>query len=191
MKRKNVQKTQLSKEERESLLRILKDRFEQNPHRHKGIKWAEVAERLTTSPKILWSIAEMERTDGEPDIIGRDKKTGEYIFVDCAAESPKGRRSLCYDERALDSRKEHKPAGSAIGMAGAMGIELLTEAEYRTLQKHGAFDQKTSSWIKTPNEIRKLGDALFCDRRFDHIFVYHNGVESYYAGRGFRWSVRV
>ena len=159
--------------------------------RHPGLSWPEVQVRLDESADKLWSLNEMERTGGEPDVVGRDKKTGEYIFVDCSADSPKGRRSLCYDREALDSRKENKPKGSAIDMAAAMGIELLTEEQYRELQKLGAFDTKTSSWVKTPANIRKLGGALFCDRRFDTVFLYHNGAESYYAARAFRGSLRV
>ena len=181
----------LSKEQREELLRALKARFEKNMNRHKGLEWAEVQAKLEANPEKLWSLNEMERTGGEPDVVGQDKKTGEYIFYDCSAESPKGRRSLCYDREALDSRKENKPKDSAIDMAAAMGIELLTEEQYRELQKLGNFDTKTSSWVKTPSAIRKLGGALFCDRRFDTVFVYHNGAESYYAARGFRGSLRV
>jgi hypothetical protein len=176
---------------REELLRTLKARFEKNMNRHNGLEWAKVQAKLEANPKKLWSLNEMERTGGEPDVVGYDKKTGEYIFCDCSAESPKGRRSVCYDRDALESRKEHKPKESAIGMATAMGIELLTEEEYRELQKLGAFDTKTSSWVKTPSNMRKLGGALFMDRRYDHVFVYHNGAESYYAARGFRGSVRV
>jgi Protein of unknown function (DUF4256) len=181
----------LSKKQREELLKVLKSRFEQNVNRHKGLAWAEVQARLEASAEKLWSLSEMERTDGEPDVVGHDQKTGEYIFYDCAAESPKARRSLCYDREALDSRKENKPKGNALDMAAAMGIELLTEEQYRELQKVGNFDTKTSSWVKTPSAIRKLGGALFCDRRFDTVFVYHNGAESYYAARGFRGWLRV
>ncbi len=181
----------LSPPQREELLRALKTRFEKNRDRHKGIAWAAVQSRLDASPGKLWSLREMERTGGEPDVVGQDAKTGEYVFYDCSAESPGGRRSLCYDREALDSRKEHKPAHDALGMAGEMGIELLTEEEYRALQKLGAFDLKTSSWIATPAEVRKLGGALFCDRRYDQVFVYHNGASSYYAARGFRGSLRV
>jgi hypothetical protein len=169
----------------------LKSRFENNMHRHKGLTWEDVQARLTSNPEKLRSLNEMERTGGEPDVVGYDKKTGEFIFYDCSAESPSGRRSLCYDNEALKSRKEHKPKGSAVGMAEAMGIDLLTEEQYRELQTLGEFDTKTSSWIHTPDEIRKLGGALFCDRRYNHVFTYHNGAESYYAARGFRGSLRV
>ena len=184
-------KKELSPEQREELLRALKARFEKNMNRHKGLAWAEVQAKLEANAEKLWSLSEMERTGGEPDVVGHDKKTGEYIFYDCSEESPKGRRSLCYDREALDSRKENKPKGNAIEMAAAMGIELLTEEQYRELQKLGEFDTKTSSWVKTPSAIRKLGGALFCDRRFDTVFVYHNGAESYYAARGFRGLLRV
>jgi hypothetical protein len=175
----------------EELIRTLKARFEKNMNRHAGIEWAEVEAKLDANAEKLWSLNEMERTGGEPDVVTHDKKTGEYIFYDCSAESPKHRRSLCYDREALDSRKENKPQGSAVGLATAMGIELLTEEQYRELQKVGNFDTKTSSWVKTPLNIRKLGGALFCDRRFDTVFVYHNGAESYYAARGFRGWLRV
>lgn len=181
----------MTNKQREELLRALKARFEKNMSRHKGLDWDEVRARLEGNPGKLRSLAEMERTGGEPDVVGHDRRTGEYIFYDCSAESPKGRRSLCYDRKALDSRKEHKPASNAIDTAAAIGIELLTEDEYRQLQKLGEFDTKTSSWIETPPEIRKLGGALFCDRRYDTVFVYHNGAESYYAARGFRGSLRV
>jgi len=184
-------KKELSPEQREQLLRALKVRFEKNMNRHKGLEWAQAQAKLGANPEKLWSLNEMERTGGEPDVVGQDKKTGEYIFYDCAAESPKGRRSLCYDREALESRKENKPKGGALDMAAAIGVELLTEEQYRALQKLGNFDSKTSSWVKTPSEIRKLGGALFCDRRFDTVFVYHNGAESYYAGRAFRGSIRV
>jgi len=184
-------KKDLSPEQREELLRALKTRFEKNVKRHKGLEWATVQAKLEGNAEKLWSLSEMERTGGEPDVIGHDKKTGEYIFYDCSAESPKGRRSVCYDREALESRKEHKPEDSGIGMAAAMGIELLTEEQYRELQKFGNFDTKTSSWVKTPADIRKLGGALFCDRRYDTVFVYHNGAESYYAARAFRGSLRV
>jgi hypothetical protein len=173
------------------LLNILKTRFEQNMNRHKGLEWPKVQAKLEANPEKLWSLQEMERTGGEPDVVGQDKKTGEYIFYDCSAESPKGRRSLCYDPEALESRKEHKPEDSAVGMAAAMGVEILTDEQYRDFQKLGNFDTKTSSWVKTPSEIRKLGGALFCDRRYNTVFVYHNGAESYYAARGFRGSLRV
>lgn len=181
--------TDISKQQREELLKTLKARFEQNMNRHKGMDWAKVQAKLETSPVALRSLHEMEKTGGEPDVIGYDKKTNQYILCDCSAESPKGRRSICYDAEALRSRKEHKPADSAMDMATAMGIELLTEEQYRELQKLGNFDTKTSSWIKTPSGIRKLGGALFCDRRYDTVFTYHNGAESYYAARGFRGSL--
>ena len=181
----------LSGKQREELLKTLKARFEKNMNRHRALAWAQVQARLEANAEKLRSLHEMERTGGEPDIIGRDKSTGEYIFYDCSAESPKGRRSICYDREALDSRKENKPKDSATGMAEAMGIELLTEEQYRELQKLGTFDLKTSSWVKTPSAIRKLGGALFCDRRFDTVFLYHNGAESYYAARGFRGGLRV
>ena len=184
-------KRELSPERREGLLRALQSRFEKNMNRHKGLAWAEVQTKLEADAEKLWSLNEMERTGGEPDVVGHDKKTGEYIFYDCSAESPKGRRSLCYDRQALESRKEHKPADNAMDMAAAMGIELLTEEQYRELQKLEHFDTKTSSWVKTPSPIRKLGGALFCDRRYDTVFLYHNGAESYYAARGFRGSLRV
>jgi hypothetical protein len=173
------------------LLSILQTRFKKNMERHKGIDWSKVQSRLETNPAKLWSLNEMEESGGEPDVVGHDKKTGEYIFVDCTAESPKGRRSVCYDEAALKSRKEHKPANSALQMAEEIGIEILSEEEYRELQKLGKFDTKTSSWIKTPDAIRKLGGALFSDYRYGQVFVYHNGAESYYAARGFRGSLRV
>jgi len=177
----NSNKKDLSPAQREKLLRTLKTRFENNMNRHKGLEWAQIQARLEVNAEKLWSLNEMERTGGEPDVVGHDKKTGEYIFHDCSAESPKDRRSVCYDREALDSRKEHKPKDSAMDMAAAMGIELLTEEQYRELQKLGNFDTKTSSWVKTPSNIRELGGALFCDRRFDTVFVYHNGAESYYA----------
>jgi hypothetical protein len=184
-------KKKLSPQAREELLGALKARFEKNKNRHKGLEWANVQARLEANTEKLMSLDEMEVTGGEPDVVGNDKKTGEYIFYDCSAESPKGRRSLCYDHEALESRKEHKPEDSAVQMAADMGIELLTEEQYRELQKLGNFDTKTSSWVKTPSEIRKLGGAIFCDRRYDHVFTYHNGAESYYAARGFRGSLRV
>ena len=187
----NSNKKDLSPEQREELLRALKAAFEKNMNRHKGLEWDKVQAKLEANAEKLWSLNEMERTGGEPDVVAHDKKTGEYIFYDCSAESPKGRRSLCYDRAALDSRKEFKPENSAIDMATAMGIELLTEEQYRELQKLGKFDTKTSSWVKTPSAIRKLGGALFCDRRFDTVFLYHNGAESYYAARAFRGSLRV
>ena len=184
-------KKELGSEQRKQLLEALKARFEKNMNRHKGLDWANVQAKLEANTEKLWSIYEMERTGGEPDVVGHDKKTGEYIFYDCSAESPKGRRSLCYDREALDSRKEHKPENSAMDLAAAMGIELLTEEQYRELQKLGNFDTKTSSWVKTPSDIRKLGGALFCDRRYNTVFLYHNGAESYYAARAFRASLRV
>lgn len=182
---------ELSSEQREELLRALKTRFEKNMNRHRGFAWAEVQARLEVHAAKLRSLDEMERSGGEPDVVGQDRKTGQYIFYDCSAQSPNGRRSLCYDREALESRKEHKPKDAATDMAAAMGIEILTEEEYRQLQQLENFDTKTSSWVKTPSEIRKLGGALFCDRRYDHVFVYHNGAESYYAARGFRGSLKV
>jgi hypothetical protein len=181
----------LSSAQREELLTAWKARFEKNMNSHKGLEWAQVQARLEANAEKLWSLNEMERTGGEPDVIGHDKKTGEYIFYDCSAESPRDRRSLCYDREALDSRKENKPEGSAMDMAAAMGIEILTEEEYRELQKLGNYDTKTSSWVITPSAIRKLGGALFCDRRYDTVFLYHNGAESYYAARGFRGWLRI
>ena len=180
----------LSAEQRKELLAALKARFEKNMNRHKGLEWANVEAKLEANTEKLRSITEMERTGGEPDVVDHDRKTGEYIFYDCVAESPKGRRSLCYDRAALDSRKENKPKANAMDMAAAMGIDLLTEDQYRGLQKIGDFDTKTSSWVKTPSNIRELGGALFCDRRFDTVFVYHNGAESYYAARAFRGLLR-
>jgi len=187
----NSNKKDLSREQREELLSTLKTRFENNMNRHQDLAWAQIQTKLEANAEKLWSLNEMERTGGEPDIVGHDKRTGEYIFHDCSAESPKDRRSVCYDHEALESRKEHKPKDSAMGMAAVMGIELLTEEQYRELQKLGNFDTKTSSWVKTPSHIRKLGGALFCDRRFDTVFVYHNGAESYYAARAFRGWLRV
>ena len=184
-------KKELSAEQRKELLGALKARFEKNMNRHQGLEWAQVQAKLEANAEKLWSLIEMERTGGEPDVVGHDKKTGEYIFYDCSAESPKDRRSLCYDREALESRKEHKPKDNAIDMAAAIGIELLTEEQYRELQQLGEFDTKTSSWVKTPSAVRKLGGALFCDRRFNTVFVYHNGAESYYAGRAFRGWLRV
>jgi hypothetical protein len=181
----------LKAKQREELLGALKARFEKNLNRHKGLAWAKVQARLEAHPEKLWSLNEMERTGGEPDVVGYDKKTGEYIFYDCSAESPQGRRSLCYDREALESRKEFKPKDTALDLAAAMGSELLTEEQYRELQKLGNFDTKTSSWLKTPAEIRKLGGAIFADRRYDHVFVYHNGAESYYGSRGFRGWLKV
>src|SRR5690606_5862506 len=181
----------LTAAQRTELLQTLKDRFEKNKNRHKGIDWSKVQTNLEASPAKLWSLYEMERTGGEPDVVGYDEKTGEYIFYDCSPESPKGRRSVCYDRAALDARKEHKPKTSAMDMAAEMGVTLLSEAQYRDLQKLGEFDLKTSSWVQTPPEIRKLGGALFCDRRYDTVFLYHNGAESYYAARGFRAELRV
>ncbi|KQL34907.1 DUF4256 domain-containing protein [Psychrobacillus sp. FJAT-21963] len=182
---------ELSLEQREELLRTLKARFEKNMNRHEGLEWAKVQAKLEANTEKLWSLNEMEGTGGEPDVVGHDKETGEYIFYDCSAESPKGRRSVCYDREALESRKKHKPENNAIDMATAMGIELLTEEQYRGLQKLENFDLKTSSWVQTPANIRKLGGAVFGDRRYDTVFVYHNGADSYYAARGFRGSLRV
>lgn len=184
-------KNKLTASQSKELLDILKARFEKNAKRHKGIAWADVESRLQKHADKLWSLNEMEMTGGEPDVVGQDKKTGEYLFFDCAAESPKGRRSICYDHEALESRKEHKPANSAVNMAADMGIELLDEEQYRMLQTLGTFDLKTSSWIQTPAAIRKLGGAVFCDRRYDTVFLYHNGAESYYAARGFRGVLKV
>src|SRR2546421_5714208 len=187
----NRMKKELSPKQREELLNTLKARFEKNMNRHKGLECAKVQAKLKAHTEKLWSLNEMERTGGEPDVVGHDKKTGEYTFYDCSAESPKSRRSLCYDGEAQESRKEHKPKNNAIDIAAAMGIDLLTEQEYRELQKLGNFDTKTSSWVQTPSDIRKLGGAIFCDRRYGNVFVYHNGAESYYAARGFRGSLRV
>ena len=184
-------KKELSLEQRKELLRALQARFEKNMNRHKGLEWAKVQAKLEANIGKLWSLNEMERTSGEPDVVGHDKKTGEYIFYDCSEETPAGRRSVCYDREGLESRKEHKPKNNVIDMAAAMGIELLTEEQYRELQQIGEFDTRTSNWVKTPVNIRELGGALFCDRRYDHVFVYHNGAESYYAARAFRGSLRV
>lgn len=184
-------KKKLAPDQQKELIRLLKDRFEKNMGRHKGMEWAAVQARLEKNPGKCWSLYEMEQTGGEPDVVGLDKKTGEYLFFDCAAESPKERRSLCYDRAALESRKEHKPAGSAVEMAAAMGIDLLTEEQYRFLQQLGHFDTKTSSWVATPAEIRRLGGAVFCDKRYNTVFLYHNGAESYYAARGFRGSLKI
>jgi hypothetical protein len=184
-------KNKLSTEQSEELLKVLQIRFENNMKRHAGLAWDDVQKKLGANPGKLWSLDEMERTEGEPDVVGFDEKTGEFVFFDCSAESPKGRRSLCFDHEALEKRKEHKPAGSAVNMAEEMGIELLDEVQYKELQKLGKFDAKTSSWIVTPSEIRKLGGALFSDFRYNTVFVYHNGAESYYAARGFRGSLRV
>ena len=184
-------KKELSPKQREELLTTLKARFEKNRNRHQGVDWAKVRAKLEAHPEKLWSLNEMEKTGGEPDIVGQDEQTGEYAFYDCSPESPKGRTSLCYDREALDSRKEHKPKSSAMDMAAAMGAELLTEEQYQELQKLGAFDTKSSSWLRTPGDTRKLGGAIFGDRRFGRVFVYHNGAESYYSGRGFRGWLRV
>lgn len=184
-------KRKLSQKEAEAVLNILKNRFEENKPRHKNLSWEKVEEKLRLYPEKLWSLQQMEDSGGEPDVVAFDNKSGEYIFYDCSAESPKGRRSICYDQEALESRKENKPKDSAVNMANSMGIELLTEEQYRGLQQFGEFDAKTSSWVKTPATIRKLGGALFCDRRFDTVFLYHNGAESYYAARGFRGSLKI
>lgn len=185
------EKRKLSPEQQEEILKILKIRFEKNIDRHKELEWAKVQTKLEDNPEKLCSLNEMEITGGEPDVVGYDENTDEYIFYDCSSESPKGRRSVCYDREALESRKEHKPENNAIDMAATMGIEILTEEQYRDLQKFGSFDTKTSSWVKTPDNIRKLGGAIFCDRRYDTVFVYHNGAESYYGARGFRGSLRI
>jgi len=191
MAKRNEVNKELSLEQSEELLILLKDRFEKNMNRHKDIEWSKVQAKLEANTEKLWSLNEMERTGGEPDVVGYDEKTDEYIFYDCSAESPKERRSVCYDREALESRKKHKPENNVMDMATAMGIELLTEEQYRTLQKLGNFDMKTSSWVQTPSEIRKLGGALFCDFRYGHVFVYHNGADSYYSVRGFRGSLRI
>ena len=189
---KNVEtKKELSPEQREELLRALKARFEKNMNRHKGLEWAKIKAKLEAKPEKLWALNEMERTGGEPDVVGHDKKPGEYVFFDCSAESPKGRTSFCYDREALESRKEFKPKNTVVDMAVAMGVELLTEEQYFELQKLGEFDMKTSSWVKTPADIRKLGGALYCDRRYGRVFVGHNGAQSYYSARAFRGSLRV
>ena len=190
-KTKSKSEKDLSPSQREELLNVLKERFEKNMNRHKGLEWAKVQARLEANPEKLWSLNEMERTGGEPDVVGYDKKIGEYIFYDCSAESPKGRRSICYDREGLESRKEHKPENNAIEMAAAIGIELLTKEQYRELQKLGNFDAKTSSWLKTPSDIRELGGAICAYFRYGHVFVGHNGAESYYAARAFRGSLRV
>ncbi len=187
----NSTKKKLTAEQRSALLGTLKARFEKNMNRHKGVEWAKVQSRIEANADKLWSLSEMERTGGEPDVVGHDKKSGEYIFYDCSAESPNDRRSICYDRQALDARKEHKPKNSALDMASAMGIDILSEEQYRALQQLGNFDTKTSSWIETPPAIRKLGGALFCDRRYNTVFLYHNGAESYYAARGFRGSLKI
>ncbi len=187
----NRNENELSPEQREGLLRALNARFEKHMYRHNDLEWAKVQAKLEASTEKLWSLHEMERTGGEPDVVGYDNNMGEFLFMDCSAETPKGRRSICYDQEALMSRKEHKPENNAIDMAAAMGIELLTEEHYRELQKLESFDTKTSSWVKTPDNIRKLGGAIFCDRRYDTVFVYHNGAESYYGSRGFRGMLRV
>ncbi|MPS71927.1 MAG: DUF4256 domain-containing protein [Chryseobacterium sp.] len=184
-------KPQLSSEQQEELIKTLKTRFEKNPNRHENIQWKDVQKKLESNPEKLWSLSEMEKTEGEPDVVGYDKKTDEYLFIDCSLESPKGRRSLCYDRDALNSRKENKPTNSAVDLANEIGIEILDEKQYRELQSLGNFDLKTSSWVKTPDEIRKLGGAIFCDRRYNTVFLYHNGAESYYAARGFRGVLKV
>lgn len=184
-------KKELTKEQAASLISLLKARFEKHMDRHKGLEWSKIQARMEAGSEKLWSLNEMERTGGEPDVVGVDKKSGEYLFYDCSQESPKGRRSICYDRQALEARKEHKPKNSAMDMAEAMGIELLNEAEYRALQNLGNFDMKTSSWVKTPTEIRKLGGAVFCDFRYNQVFLYHNGADSYYAARGFRGSLKL
>jgi len=181
----------LSSEQQEELIKILKIRFEKNPNRHENIHWEDIQKKLESNPEKLWSLNEMEKTEGEPDVVSYNKKTDEYLFFDCSAESPKGRRSLCYDRKALDSRKENKPANSAIDLANEIGIDILDEEQYSYLQTLGNFDLKTSSWVKTPDEIRKLGGAIFCDKRYNTVFLYHNGAESYYAARGFRGSLKV
>ena len=190
-KTNEVSNKELSLEQREELLKVLKARFEKNMHRHEGVEWAKVQARLEANPRKLWSLNEMEVTGGEPDVVEHDKEKDEYIFYDCSAESPKGRRSACYDREALEARKKHKPENNVMDMAAAIGIELLTEKQYRALQKLDTFDKKTSSWVQTPSDIRELGGALFCDWRYGHVFLYHNGADSYYGSRGFRGSLRV
>ena len=190
-KHPETMKNKLTQEQQEELIKILKSRFEKNKERHETINWSDVQKKLESQPEKLWSLSEMERTEGEPDVISFDKNTNEYLFFDCSAESPKGRRSLCYDRKALDSRKENKPANSALDLAKEMGIEILDESHYRHLQSLGNFDLKTSSWVKTPDNIRNLGGAIFCDRRYNQVFLYHNGAESYYAARGFRGVLKV
>lgn len=187
----NPRNKNLSQQEREDIVRVLKNRFEKHTDRHKGIKWEEIETKLEATPDKLWSLYMMERTEGEPDVVGVDKSTGEFVFFDCAAESPEGRRKVCYDRAGLESRKQHRPENSAVDMAVEMGVELLTEEQYQVLQQLGEFDLKTSSWIQTPDAIRKLGGALFCDRRFNHVFVYHNGAQSYYGVRGFRACLKL
>ncbi len=191
MKKTQADEKKLAQAQRDALLKTVKARFEKNAARHPKVEWKDVQARLEAKPEKLWSLNEMELSGGEPDVVGHDKKAGEYVFFDCAAESPKGRRSICYDQQALDSRKENKPKNNAVSLATAMGIELLTEAQYRQLQQLGEFDLKTSSWVMTPPAVRQLDGALFCDRRYDTVFVYHNGAESYYAARGFRGALRV
>lgn len=191
MGKTRISRTALSADQRNRLLKALRSRFEANMNRHRGLEWAKIQARLEARTDKLWSLSEMERTGGEPDVVGHDTKTGEYTFVDCSAESPHGRRSLCYDREALEARKKHKPANNALDVAADLGVELLTEGQYRELQQLGEFDTKTSSWVKTPADIRKLGGALFCDRRYDHVFLGHNGADSYYAARGFRGALRV
>jgi hypothetical protein len=190
-KHPKTMKNKLTQEQQEELIKILKSRFEKNKERHETINWSDVQKKLESQPEKLWSLSEMERTEGEPDVVSYDKGTNEYLFFDCSAESPKGRRSLCYDRKALDSRKENKPANSALDLAKEMGIDILDESQYRHLQSLGNFDLKTSSWVKTPDNIRNLGGAIFCDRRYNQIFLYHNGAESYYAARGFRGVLKV
>ena len=190
-KHPETMKNKLTQEQQEELIKILKSRFEKNKERHENITWNDVQKKLESQPEKLWSLSEMERTEGEPDVVSYHKKTDEYLFFDCSAESPKGRRSLCYDRKALDSRKENKPTNSAVDLAKEMGIEILDESQYRHLQSLGNFDLKTSSWVKTPDNIRNLGGAIFCDRRYNQVFLYHNGAESYYAARGFRGVLKV